>query len=112
MNRRQRMYKSNDKAREFLIKNGYDQIWLKAHTRRQDTIFTQHYNYKATDLWNLFDGICFKDGHLYFLQIKTDAWPPLKPIFEFKSMHYPMGRVLLANVKKKKNRIVVVTRLV
>lgn len=109
------MYKSNSLARLFLINNGYDQIWLKAHTRMQDTIVCQHYNYKAIDLWNLFDGICFKEGHLYFLQIKTNAWPDMNAIQDFKKQFFPFSdtiRVLIINVKKVKRKTGIVTRLV
>ena len=43
----------------WLLKNGYDEIWLKAHGRRQDLVYNRGEWYRALDLWNLFDGICF-----------------------------------------------------
>ena len=116
MNRRQTMYNSNSKARNYLLAAGHDQIWMKRHTMRKDRVFTQKGPYAATDLWNLFDGISLKNGILYFLQIKTNAWPAEGPILKF--MNKMQGwyatlksiRVLLINVRKRKNRWVVVTR--
>jgi len=39
MNPRQRMRASNRKAVLWLLENGYDDIWLKAHTKRLDLIY-------------------------------------------------------------------------
>ena len=84
MNPRQRMRFSNRKAVNYLLSKGYDDIWLKAHGRRHDLVYTQGEWYRALDLWNLFDGICFdKDGNAVFIQIKTNAWAAEKPIKDF-----------------------------
>ena len=84
MNPRQRMRFSNRKAVNYLLSKGYDDIWLKAHGRRHDLVYTQGEWYRALDLWNLFDGICFdKDGNAIFIQIKTNAWAAEKPIKDF-----------------------------
>ena len=79
------MRASNKLVREWLLKNNYDQIWFKAHTNRSDLVFTQKGNYLATDLWNLFDGMCLSpDGEfIVFLQMKTNSWAKEKPIKEF-----------------------------
>jgi len=75
---------SNRKAVNYLLSKGYDDIWLKAHGRRHDLVYTQGEWYRALDLWNLFDGICFdKDGNAIFIQIKTNAWAAEKPIKDF-----------------------------
>ena len=55
---RQRMRSSNRKAVLWLLKNGYDDIWLKPHGRRHDLVYNTGEWYRALDLWNLFDGIC------------------------------------------------------
>ncbi len=84
MNPRQRMRFSNRKAVNYLLSKGYDDIWLKPHGRRHDLVYTQGEWYRALDLWNLFDGICFdKDGNAIFIQIKTNAWAAEKPIKDF-----------------------------
>lgn len=83
MNNRMRMRASNKMVREWLLENGYDQIWFKAHTARNDVVFTQKGKYLATDLWNLFDGICIKNNFIVFLQMKTNSWAKEKPINEF-----------------------------
>ena len=78
------MRSSNRKAVLWLLKNGYDDIWLKPHGRRHDLIYTTGEWYRALDLWNLYDGICFDDvGRLILIQIKTNSWAQEKPIKEF-----------------------------
>ena len=78
------MRASNKLVRFWLLENGYDEIWFKPHSKRNDLVFTQKGNYLATDLWNLFDGICFShDGLIHFLQMKTNNWAKEKPITDF-----------------------------
>ena len=80
MHNRDRMRTSNKLVREWLLKEGYDNIWFKAHTARNDVVFTQKGSYLATDLWNLFDGICTTtSGFIVFLQMKTNSWAKEKP---------------------------------
>ena len=84
MNNRQRMRASNKLVREWLLENGYDEVWFKPHTARNDLVFTQKGNYLATDLWNLFDGICFNQSNMIvFLQMKTNNWAKSKPITDW-----------------------------
>lgn len=83
MNNRKRMRASNLLVRKYLLENGYDNIWFKAHTNRSDLVFTQNGNYLATDLWNLFDGICTLDNKMIFLQMKTNSWPKSEPILKW-----------------------------
>jgi hypothetical protein len=87
MNSRERMRASNLLVRKWLLEKGYDEIWFKAHTNRSDLVFTQKGNYLATDLWNLFDGICFGDGVVFFLQMKTNKWASSKDILNFVRSH-------------------------
>lgn len=95
------MRASNLLVRQWLLENGYDEIWFKAHTKRNDLVFTQKGKYPATDLWNLFDGICFnKWGLIVFLQMKTNAWAKEKPIGDFLYKHHEL-RVLSFNVTNK-----------
>ena len=101
MNNRQRMYATNLKVRNWLLENDYDQIWFKRHTKRNDIVYTKNGSYLATDLWNLFDGACFDSlGHLYFLQMKTNAWAKAKDIKNFVKSHV-CTRVLVFNVTNK-----------
>ena len=84
MNPRERMRASNRRAVNYLLSKGYDDIWLKAHGRRQDLVYTLGEWYRALDLWNLFDGICFdRDGRIILIQIKTNAWAQAQPIKDF-----------------------------
>uniref|UniRef100_A0AAT9JA81 ORF72 n=1 Tax=Nitrosopumilaceae spindle-shaped virus TaxID=3065433 RepID=A0AAT9JA81_9VIRU len=93
------MRASNLLVRKWLLENEYDEIWFKPHSKRNDLVFTQKGNYLATDLWNLFDGMCFKYGTLWFLQNKTNAWAKEKPIRDFIKRH-PLN-VLIFNVTDK-----------
>lgn len=98
-NPRDRMRLSNTRVRKWLLYHKFDQIFFKMHIRKQDTIFTQKGNYKALDLWNLFDGICFDENNrIAFFQVKTNAWAKEKPMLEF---HKKYGlQILSFNVKK------------
>lgn len=99
MNNRERMRTSDGYAVKWLLQNGYDEIWLKPHTRWNDTVYCQHWNYKAKDVWNLFDGACYKNGVLYFIQVQTNSWKCDKEIQEFIKTH--KIKALLINVKGK-----------
>lgn len=88
MNNRQRMRASNRLAVNELLSLGYDDVWLKPHTARNDTVYTKGGKYLATDLWNLFDGICFGKNRPYFIQVKTNNWAAEDPIKKFLKTHY------------------------
>ena len=88
LNNRERMRASNRLARIELLSLGYDDVWLKPHTARNDMVYCQDKKYLATDLWNLFDGICFGKHRPFFIQIKTNNWAAEKPIKDFLKTHY------------------------
>jgi hypothetical protein len=99
MNNRQKMRNSNRKAVEHLLNLGYDDIWLKPHTRRHDLNYCQGAWYRSLDLWNLFDGICISpSGIITFLQIKTNAWAKADPILKWVARVKGI-EVLVINVK-------------
>ena len=103
MTPRQRMRFSNRKAVEWLLENGYDEVWLKPHVRRQDLVYTRGEWYRALDLWNIFDGICFNpDGEAVYIQIKTNAWAKEAPIKSFVETHKNIIAISI-NVKKMKD---------
>ncbi len=87
MHNRARMRISNRFAIDDLLEKGFDQIWLKPHTARNDYVHTQKGTYMATDLWNLFDGICFGNSTPYFMQIKTNAWAKRELFEKFQRNH-------------------------
>jgi len=109
MNNRERMRASNKLAVNHLLKNGYDEIWLKPHTARNDLVYCQDRKYLATDLWNLFDGICFGEDLIevdetnrnkaYYIQVKTNAWAAEEPILKFLKTH--SVNVIVINVTNK-----------
>jgi hypothetical protein len=99
MHNRARMRASNKLVREWLLENGFDDIWFKPHSVRHDYVFTQHGNYLATDLWNLFDGIAWGKGECYFLQMKTNVWAKEEHIRFFLLRH--KAKVLVFNVTNK-----------
>jgi len=101
------MYVSNKKARTWFLNNGYDHVWFKRHTKRKDLVFTKSGAYSATDLWNLFDGICLtKDNVPCFFQVKTNAWPKMQPLRDFKNGN--SFEIICINVKKG---VVIIRRL-
>lgn len=98
------MRASNRKAVLWLLKNNYDEVWLKPHIRRADLIYTRGDWYRALDLWNLFDGICFdEDGNIVFLQIKTNSWAKDRPLEDFVKAHKNV-KILSINVRGIKNK--------
>lgn len=116
------MRASNKLAREWLLSNGFDEIWFKRHTRKPDRFYTKDLHlvkergimvqrpyYYGIDLWNLFDGICFdtETHSVVFFQVKTNNWPNPKAYKQFK---YLSIVILFINVKKVKNKWVVETR--
>lgn len=101
---------SNRKAVNYLLEHGYDEIWLKAHTKRTDLTYTLGEWYRAMDLWNLFDGICFdRDGNIILIQIKTNAWAKGQDFIDFLSDKKHL-KVLSINVKGKDRKWEVFTR--
>ena len=111
MNSRERMRASNKRAVNYLLKHYYTEIWLKSHTRRNDTTYCREYNYKSKDLWNLFDGICMgiTDKKIYFIQIKTNSWPNMNKYIDFSNL-YPMNMILI-NVKKQDGKWKILSRI-
>lgn len=76
-------------------------MWFKPHTARNDVVFTQKGKYLATDLFNLFDGICIDNsGYIVFLQMKTNSWAKEKPIKDFVNK-IRAGYALSFNVTNK-----------
>ena len=99
LNNRERMRASNKLAVNHLLKNGYDDIWLKPHSARNDMVYCQDRKYLATDLWNLFDGICFGENRAYYIQVKTNSWAAEEPILKFLKTH--SVNVIVVNVTNK-----------
>ena len=108
------MRDNNDVAREFLIKADYTDIWLKAHTKFLDKIWSHIVawdkdkpiieKYEAQDIWNLFDGICIsKEGYAVFLAIGSQ----FKKISQLE--HFLKNkkgfRVLMIQVQRQKVRL-------
>jgi len=95
------MRASNKLVRDWLLENKFDDIWFKPHSKRNDLVFTQNGNYLATDLWNLFDGICFdKFGNIRFLQMKTNKWAKEDKMKLFIKTH-AMITILSFNINNK-----------
>lgn len=106
------MRASNRKTVLYLLRNDYDDIWLKAHTPHKDLVYAKSGWYRALDLWNLFDGICFDaKGKLWFIQVKTNRWAQEDPIREFLKDKLMLG-ALIVNVRHIKGRWVVNMRIV
>ena len=110
MNRRQRMYASNYKARTYILEvmKG-SHVYFKEHLKRKSRFFNldsdgKEVKYLATDFFNLFDGLCFIDGSLCFFQIKTNAWPSSTELDNFLNDKHGFG-VFAINVLPKKRQL-------
>jgi len=89
---------SNRKAISYLMnKRDFDQVWLKAHTKFHDLVYSTEGNYKALDIFNLWDGIGLHDNSVYFLQLKTNAWPKEQPIIDWCTKYN--AKAMAINVK-------------
>jgi hypothetical protein len=72
-------------------------------------VYCQDRKYLSTDLWNLFDGICFGEDLIevdetgrnkaYYIQVKTNAWATEEPILKFLKTH--SVNVIVINVTNK-----------
>jgi len=91
---------SNRQAIYYLLKRfGWKDITLRTHCKHKDLVYNLSKNYMATDYWNLFDGMGYNGaGKLTFIQIKTNAWPPTKPINDFCKQH--KLKAISVNVRK------------
>ena len=109
MNTRERMRQSNKKAVKWLLENGYDEVWLKAHTKFSDLVYSNFGNYKALDIFNLWDGIAItqEDG-VFFIQIKTNSWAKEQPIIDWCTKY--KAKALSINVKRYKEEWNVMVR--
>ena len=91
------MYDSNVIAKQWLLSNKFNHIAMFGHTRYgMNHTWSENGKIKHSwqkDLYSLWDGICLsKDGFIMFLQIKTNAFPPTKPIQTFlKKTVYARG---------------------
>ena len=104
MNNRERMRASNKIAINWMLENGFDNIWLKPHGRRTDTHYCKTGNYRALDLFGLFDGVAWCDGYTVYLQIKTNAWANSNSFMHFLGSTKPGCCLILSlNVKYKRH---------
>ena len=95
---RDKMRASNRLAIDHLLKLGFTDITLRTHCRHKDFVYNKDKNYRATDYWNLFDGMGFNQHQqLVFLQFKTNAFPSAKPIESFCKQY--KQKVIAINVK-------------
>lgn len=111
-----RMYQTNKMCKDWLVKNGYDYIWLKPHidarnARFKETYLTKDGVFYARDIYNLFDGICFDpQGILTFIQLSTTNYHPEKPYLEF--IQDKKGfKIMMLRARKKSRKWIVETKL-
>ena len=98
VNNRAKMRLSNNIAVQYLLKMGYTDITLRTHCRHKDFIYNKEKKFRATDYWNLFDGMGFNQhGELIFLQFKTNAFPAAKHIISFCTRY--KQKCVVVNVK-------------
>jgi hypothetical protein len=95
---REKMRATNKIAVNHLLKMGFTDITLRTHCRHKDFVYNKDKNYRATDYYNLFDGMGFdQKGDLIFLQFKTNAFPAAGPIISFCTRY--SQKAIAINVK-------------
>lgn len=77
MNNRQRMYETNSKAKKYLLREGFEDIYFFPHLR-----FMKDYNFGNQK----FDGLGFKDKIIWFFQIKTNEKPSKNVLVDYKKL--------------------------
>jgi len=99
-NNRAKMRSTNKLCIDHLIKLGFTDITLRTHCRHKDMVYNKDKIYRATDYWNLWDGMGFNPkGELIFLQFKTNAFPAESPIKSFCKQY--KQKAIAINVKTK-----------
>ena len=83
MNTRAKMRRSNQKAIAYLLKEGFDAVWLQPHLRWDTVTYFSECKYKSKDMFGVGDGVAIKNGILYLLQIKTNTKHKMKEFFKF-----------------------------
>lgn len=113
LTRRNTMRNTNRLCRQWLLEHNYDYVWLKPHmdTRRsrKDVYYTKEGVFFQTDIYNLFDGICYDpQGNLVYLQLSTTKYHSEEPYRKFFSNK--IGKCLMMRAVKKKNRWLIQTK--
>lgn len=100
MNTRQRMRYSNVKAKDWMLKHDFTEIWFKRHGKWHDKIYKNKLeSYSALDLWNLFDGLAWLNHRPVYFQIKTNGWANKIKLESWIKDKSPDVLVLSVNVK-------------
>lgn len=100
MNPRQRMRYSNIKAKDWMLKHDFTDIWFKRHGKWHDKIYKNKLeSYSALDLWNLFDGLAWLKSRPVYFQIKTNGWANKIKLESWIKDKSPDILVLSVNVK-------------
>ena len=92
---------TNLNARDWLLKNGYNDVWLKPHYKFNNIVYTNNGTYEAQDIFNLHDGICKGDNEYIYLQVSTDKLHGKTEYVE-ESKKFNITVMLLAPKKKDK----------
>ena len=112
------MVDNNTLAREWMIKQGYTDIWLKQHTKHLDHVWghdaspdegiLQVTKYMAQDIWNLFDGLAIHPNKtVTFLAIGV-VFKKIKELEQFLEDKKGMC-VIMIRVNKKAIKVPVIT---
>ena len=102
VNNREKMRRSNRKIFEYLLCEGFKDIFLKQHTKWCTQQIINGVKIKSQDIFSLFDGICLKDGKTYYIQAKTNKREPSKKYEEFAKARKLNKQILLINVRDRK----------
>ena len=83
-----------------MLKHDFTDIWFKRHGKWHDKIYKNRLeSYSALDLWNLFDGLAWKEHRPVYFQIKTNGWANKIKLESCINDKYPDVLVITENVK-------------
>lgn len=74
MNNRAKMRRSNQKAIEFLLQNGFDAVYIIPHTRYDSFTYLKNTKIRSKDILGIADGIAIRNGVVYMIQVKSNSF--------------------------------------
>ena len=85
----------NRKCKDFLIGQGYENIYMFPHSRFSQDFCVSVNNEKNQSVFAKFDGFALKKGEICLFQFKSNNKPPLQPYMKFSEQYHLPCKVLV-----------------
>jgi hypothetical protein len=96
INKRDKMKWVNRKCKDYLLKQGYENIYMFPHSRfAKDWNIPVGKDEKNQPIFAKFDGIALKKGELCLFQLKSNQKPPMNPYELFREKFNIPAKVLV-----------------